>query len=101
MGQLLSVTVTTTIVGLGHFDCQGNGDTDPAATRCQPGTGGSGVCNIVSSFSQGYAVSGSFSRSAVVTGVVVAITPLLYHLPQATLAAVIIMAVINLVKVDR
>jgi len=41
----------------------------------------------------------------VVTGVVVAITllaltPLLYHLPQATLAAVIIMAVINLVKVD-
>jgi SulP family sulfate permease len=43
--------------------------------------------------------------SAVVTGIVVgitliALTPLLYHLPQATLAAVIIMAVINLVKID-
>jgi SulP family sulfate permease len=65
----------------------------------------------------GYAVSGSFSRSAVnfaagartgfssvVTGLLVGLTllfltPLLYHLPQATLAAVIIMAVINLVKI--
>jgi len=41
----------------------------------------------------------------VVPGMVAGITPqalmpLLYHLPQATLAAVIIMAVINLVKVD-
>ena len=74
--------------------------------------------HILSSLSQGYAVSVSFSRSAVnfsvgartgfsavVTGVVVGITllwltPLLYHLPQATLAAVIIMAVINLVKIE-
>jgi SulP family sulfate permease len=79
---------------------------------------GQGLGNILSSLSSGYAVSGSFSRSAVninagaitgfsavVTGVVVGITllfltPLLYHLPQATLAAVIIMAVINLVKID-
>jgi SulP family sulfate permease len=79
---------------------------------------GQGLSNIVSGFFQGYAVSGSFSRSAVninagaitgfssiVTGLVVAVTllwltPLLYHLPQATLAAVIIMAVINLVKVE-
>lgn len=77
---------------------------------------GQGLSNIVSSFFQGYAVSGSFSRSAVnisagavtgfssvVTAIIVGITllfltPLLYHLPQATLAAVIIMAVINLVK---
>lgn len=77
---------------------------------------GQGLSNIVSSFFQGYAVSGSFSRSAVnisagaitgfssvVTAVIVGITllfltPLLYHLPQATLATVIIMAVINLVK---
>jgi SulP family sulfate permease len=79
---------------------------------------GQGLGNILSSLSSGYAVSGSFSRSAVninagaitgfsavVTGIVVGITllfltPLLYHLPQATLAAVIIMAVINLVKID-
>ncbi len=77
---------------------------------------GQGLSNIVSSFFQGYPVSGSFSRSAVnisagavtgfssvVTGIVVGITllfltPLLYHLPQATLAAVIITAVVNLIK---
>jgi SulP family sulfate permease len=77
---------------------------------------GQGLANVVSSFFQGYAVSGSFSRSAVnisagaitgfssvVTTVIVGftllfLTPLLYHLPQATLAAVIIMAVINLIK---
>ena len=77
---------------------------------------GQGLSNIVSSFFQGYPVSGSFSRSAVnisagavtgfasvVTGLVVGITllfltPLWYHLPQATLAAVIITAVINLIK---
>jgi len=40
-----------------------------------------------------------------VTGVVVGITllwltPLLYHLPQATLASVIVMAVVNLVKIE-
>jgi SulP family sulfate permease len=78
---------------------------------------GQGLGNLFSGMFQGYAVSGSFSRSAVnissgavtgfsslVTGVVVGITllfltPLLYHLPQATLAAVIMMAVINLVKI--
>ena len=77
---------------------------------------GQGLSNVVSSIFQGYAVSGSFSRSAVnisagaitgfssvVTAVIVGLTllfltPLLYHLPQATLAAVIIMAVINLIK---
>ncbi len=77
---------------------------------------GQGLSNMVSGCFSGYPVSGSFSRSAVninagavtgvssvVTGLVVGITllwltPLLYHLPQATLAAVIIMAVINLIK---
>jgi SulP family sulfate permease len=79
---------------------------------------GQGLSNIVSGLFGGYAVSGSFSRSAVnidsgavtgfssvVTGAVVGLTllfltPLLYNLPQATLAAVIIMAVINLVKIE-
>ncbi len=79
---------------------------------------GQGLSNVVSSLFQGYAVSGSFSRSAVnisagavtgfssvVTAVIVGLTllfltPLLYHLPQATLAAVIIMAVINLIKFE-
>jgi SulP family sulfate permease len=78
---------------------------------------GQGLANIVGSMAQSYAVSGSFSRSAVniqsgaQTGMssvfsscVVAITlllftPLLYHLPQAVLAAIIMMAVIGLVNV--
>ena len=78
---------------------------------------GQGLSNIVGSFFQSYSVSGSFSRSAVsidagaitgfssvVTGVVVAVvllwlTPLFYHLPQATLAAVIMMAVVGLVNI--
>jgi MFS superfamily sulfate permease-like transporter len=78
---------------------------------------GQGLANIVGACALSYPVSGSFSRSAVniqagaVTGmssvfsslVVVAtllfFTPLLYHLPQSVLAAIIMMAVIGLVNV--
>lgn len=78
---------------------------------------GQGLANILGSIGSSYAVSGSFSRSAVnlqagavsgissvVTSLMVVITllfftPLLYHLPQAVLAAVIMMAVIGLVNV--
>ena len=78
---------------------------------------GQGLANIFGSMGSSYAVSGSFSRSAVnlsagavsgissvVTSIMVVITllfftPLLYHLPQATLAAVIMMAVIGLVNI--
>jgi len=77
---------------------------------------GQGFANIVGSFSQSFPASGSFSRSAVnlnagartgmasvFTGVIVLITlmfltPLLYHLPQAVLAAVIMLAVVGLVN---
>ncbi len=77
---------------------------------------GQGLANVVGSFTQSYPTSGSFSRSAVnlnagamtgmsavITGVVVLITllfltPLLYHLPQSVLAAVIMMAVIGLIN---
>ncbi len=76
---------------------------------------GQGLANIVGSFTKSFPVSGSFSRSAVnlnagaltsmssaFTFLVVFIallflTPLLYHLPQAVLAAVIMMAVVGLV----
>ncbi len=79
---------------------------------------GKGLANIAAGLSQGYAVSGSFSRSAVafaagaktgfaaiVSGIVVGLTllyftPLLYHLPLATLAAVIIVSVIGLIKIS-
>lgn len=78
---------------------------------------GQGLSNILGSIGQSYSVSGSFSRSAVnlqagavsgissvVTSLMVVITllfftPLLYHLPQAVLAAVIMMAVIGLINV--
>jgi len=79
---------------------------------------GQGLGNIIGSFFQSYPASGSFSRSAVnlnagaktgfssvVTAALVLITllfltPLLYHLPKATLAAVVIMAVFGLINVS-
>jgi len=78
---------------------------------------GQGLANMLGSIGSSYSVSGSFSRSAVnlqagavsgissvVTSIVVIITllfftPLLYHLPQAVLAAIIMMAVIGLVNI--
>ncbi len=77
---------------------------------------GQGLANLSSGFSQAFPVSGSFSRSAVnlnagavtglaavFTGLLVAVTllfltGLLYHLPQAVLAAVIMLAVVGLVN---
>lgn len=79
---------------------------------------GQGLGNIVGSFTQAYPASGSFSRSAVnlnagavtgfssvVTAAIVVITllfltPLLYHLPAAVLAAVIMMAVFGLINFE-
>ncbi len=78
---------------------------------------GQGLANIIGSMSQSFPVSGSFSRTAVnmsagavsglssvITSMIVLVTlllftPLLYHLPQAVLAAVIMLAVISLVDV--
>ncbi len=75
---------------------------------------GQGAANLAAALSGGYPVSASFSRSAVnldnggrtpfsaiVASSVVALTllfltPLLYHLPQATLAVIIIVAVAGL-----
>jgi SulP family sulfate permease len=79
---------------------------------------GQGLGNILGAVAKSYPASGSFSRSAVnlqagatsglssvftSLAVVIALlffTPLLYHLPQAVLAAVIMMAVIGLVNVS-
>ena len=78
---------------------------------------GKGLANLVAGVFQGYPVSGSFSRTAVafdagaktgftavISGVVVGITllfltPLMYHLPIATLAAIIIIAVVGLFQI--
>ncbi|MXY84275.1 MAG: SulP family inorganic anion transporter [Gemmatimonadetes bacterium] len=79
---------------------------------------GQGMANVVGGFFQSYATSGSFSRSAVnyqsgartgfssvVASLVIAatllwLTPLLHYLPQATLAVVIIAAVVGLVRIQ-
>ena len=79
---------------------------------------GQGLANLLGAIGKSYPTSGSFSRSAVnlqagavtgfssvFTGLTVVImllylTPLLYHLPQSVLAAVIMMAVIGLLNVS-
>ncbi len=78
---------------------------------------GQGLANICGAVAKSYPTSGSFSRSAVnlqsggisslssvFTSLMVVIallffTPLLYHLPQSVLAAIIMMAVVGLINV--
>ena len=79
---------------------------------------GQGLANILGAATQSYPVSGSFSRSAVnlqsgavsgLSGIFTSITvgivllfftPLLFYLPQSVLAAIIIMAVIDLINIS-
>ena len=78
---------------------------------------GQGMGNMLGSLTSSFATSGSFSRSAVnlqagatsgisavvtsfmVVATLMFFTPLLYHLPQAVLAAVIMMAVVGLINI--
>ncbi|MGB9874030.1 MAG: SulP family inorganic anion transporter, partial [Hydrogenobacter sp.] len=77
---------------------------------------GQGIANIASGLFKGFPVGGSFSRSAlnfqlnaktpiasVITGATVGITlfllaPAFYYLPKATLSAIVLSAVINLIR---
>jgi MFS superfamily sulfate permease-like transporter len=79
---------------------------------------GQGLANLLGAIGKSYPTSGSFSRSAVnlqagavsgfssvftslaVVVMLLFLTPLLYHLPQSVLAAVIMMAVIGLLNVS-
>jgi MFS superfamily sulfate permease-like transporter len=79
---------------------------------------GQGLANMLGALGKSYPTSGSFSRSAVnlqagaatgfssvftslaVVVMLLYLTPLLYHLPQSVLAAVIMMAVIGLLNVS-
>jgi len=79
---------------------------------------GQGLANITGSFFGSYTVSGSFSRSAVasrtgartglfaiisalaVVVVLIAFTSYLYHLPQAVLAVIVMMAVFSLIRIS-
>lgn len=75
-----------------------------------------GICNLVSSFFGSYPIAGSFSRSAVnhssgvrtqaggiLTGIIVllaiqVLTPAFSYIPQSTLSAIIVAAVLPMIK---
>lgn len=116
--QLISAAITISIIGFMEAISIAKAMATKTRQRLDANQElvGQGLANIVGSFAQSYPASGSFSRSAVnlnagaitgfssvVTSLLVVITllwltPLLYHLPQATLAAVIMMAVFGLVN---
>ena len=118
IGTLLSTAIVISLVGFMEAISIAKAIAAKTRQRIDPNQElvGQGLANIVSSLTQGFPVSGSFSRSAVnmnagaktgMSSVITAafvlltllfLTPLLFHLPQAALAAVIIMAVIGLIN---
>ncbi|CAG0944032.1 MAG: hypothetical protein EFKGCFLK_01854 [Rhodocyclaceae bacterium] len=118
IGSLLSAAIVISLVGFMEAISIAKAIAARTKQKIDPNQEllGQGLANIVGAFSQAFPVSGSFSRSAVninagaVTGMssvftglfvlltLLFLTPLLYHLPQAVLAAVIIMAVVGLVN---
>jgi len=118
IGSLLSATIVISLVGFMEAISIAKAIAARTRQKIDPNQEliGQGLANVVGALSQAFPVSGSFSRSAVninagaVTGMssvftglfvlltLLFLTPLLYHLPQAVLAAVIIMAVIGLVN---
>lgn len=119
LGALLSAALVISLVGFMEAISIAKAIAARTKQRLDPNQElvGQGLANIVGSMTQAFPVSGSFSRSAVnmnsgarsgMSSVFTAIfvlltllflTPLLYHLPQAVLAAIIIMAVAGLVNV--
>ncbi|MCX7148589.1 MAG: SulP family inorganic anion transporter [Rhodocyclales bacterium] len=120
LGSLLSAAIVISLVGFMEAISIAKAMAAKTKQKIDPSQEliGQGLANIVGSFTQAFPVSGSFSRSAVninagaltgmssvFTGLFVLLTllfltPLLYHLPQAVLAAVIIMAVIGLINIE-
>ena len=119
LGSLLSAAIVISLVGFMEAISIAKAIAAKTKQKLDPNQEliGQGLANIVGAATQSFPVSGSFSRSAVninagaVTGMssvftgllvlltLLFLTPLLYHLPQAVLAAVIIMAVVGLVNV--
>ncbi len=120
LGTLLSTAIVISLVGFMEAISIAKAMAAKTKQKIDPNQEllGQGLANVVGALSQSFPVSGSFSRSAVnlnagamtgmssvFTGLFVLLTllfltPLLYHLPQAVLAAVIIMAVIGLVNFE-
>jgi len=117
-GSLLSAALVISLVGFMEAISIAKAVAAKTKQRIDPNQEliGQGLANIVGSATQAFPVSGSFSRTAVnmnsgartgLSSVITALfvlltllflTPLLYHLPQAVLAAIIIMAVVGLVN---
>lgn len=117
-GALLSAAIVISLVGFMEAISIAKAIAAKTKQKIDPNQEliGQGLANVVGALTQAFPVSGSFSRSAVninagaktgMSSVITAIfvlltllflTPLLYHLPQAVLAAVIIMAVIGLIN---
>lgn len=117
-GALLSAAIVISLVGFMEAISIAKAIAAKTKQKIDPNQEliGQGLANIVGAATQAFPVSGSFSRSAVninagaqtgMSSVITAafvlltllfLTPLLYHLPQAVLAAVIIMAVIGLIN---
>lgn len=120
MTDLLSMVIIISILGFMEAISIAKAMAAKTGQRLDPNREliGQGLANIVGSMGQSYACSGSFSRSAVnlsagaLTGMssvfsslvvvitLMFLTPLLYHLPQSVLAAVIMMAVVGLLNVS-
>ncbi len=118
VGSLLSAAIVISLVGFMEAISIAKAIAAKTRQKINPNQEliGQGLANIVGATTQSFPVSGSFSRSAVnmnsgaktgmasvITTLIVLVTllfltPLLYHLPQAVLAAVIIMAVIGLIN---
>jgi SulP family sulfate permease len=120
VGQLLSSALVIALVGF--MEAISIAKAMAARTRQRLDANqeliGQGLANLAGALTQCFPASGSFSRSAValssgaqtglaslaavavVAATLLFLTPLLYHLPQATLAAVIMMAVASLVNFD-
>lgn len=120
LGAMLSAALVISLVGFMEAISIAKAVAAKTRQRLDPNQEliGQGLANIVGSFSQAYPSSGSFSRTAVnanmgatsglsslftalvVMATLLFLTPLLYHLPQAVLAAIIIMAVGGLVNIQ-
>ena len=118
LGSLLAAAIVISLVGFMEAISIAKAIAAKTKQKIDPNQEliGQGLANLVGAATQSFPVSGSFSRSAVninagaktgMSSVITAafvlltllfLTPLLYHLPQAVLAAVIIMAVIGLVN---
>ena len=119
ISELLSYAVIIAIIGFMEAISIAKAMAVETGDRLNPNQEliGQGLGNIIGAMGQSYPTSGSFSRSAVnlqagavsgmasvLTGLTVVVvllflTPLLYHLPQSVLAAIIMLAVLGLINV--